>query len=110
VSENRVLRRIFGGKRDEAMREWRQLHNGELHNLYLSPDTIKQIRSRRMRWVGHVAHMGEEREVYKVFVGKLKGKRPLERPRHRWENGIRKDIMAIGCGGVEWSNHSARLC
>jgi hypothetical protein len=68
VFENRVLRRIFGPKRDEVMGEWRKLHNEELHNLYSSPDIIRQVKSRRMRWVGHVARMGEERKVWKVFL------------------------------------------
>jgi hypothetical protein len=80
VFENRVLRRIFGPKRDEVTGEWRKLHSEELHNLYSSPNIITQIKSRRMRWAGHVARMGEEREVYKDLVGKPKGKRPLGRP------------------------------
>jgi hypothetical protein len=88
VIENRVLRRIFGPKRDEVTREWRKLLSGELHNLYSSPDIIRQIKSRRTRWVGHVACMGEGRKVYWVLVVKPEGKRPLERPRRRWENGI----------------------
>jgi hypothetical protein len=88
VIENRVLRRIFGPKRDEVAREWRKLLSGELHNLYSSPDIIRQIKSRRTRWAGHVARMGEGRKVYWVLVVKPEGKRPLERPRRRWENGI----------------------
>jgi hypothetical protein len=84
VSENSVLRGIFGPKRDEVTGEWRKLHNEELHNLYSSPDIIRQVKSRQMRWAGHVAHMGEERRVYKVLVGKPEGKRPLGRPRHKW--------------------------
>jgi hypothetical protein len=83
VFENRVLRRIFGPTSDEVTGEWRKLHNGELHNLCSSPDIIRQIKSRRMRWVGHVARMGEGRKVYRVLVGKPEGKRPLGRPRHR---------------------------
>jgi hypothetical protein len=83
VFENRVLRRIFGPKRDEVTGEWRKLHSGELHNLYSSPDIIKEMKSRRMRWAGHVAGMGEGRNVYRVLVGKTEGKRPLERPRRR---------------------------
>jgi hypothetical protein len=83
VFENRVLRRIFGPKRDEVTGEWRKLHNEELHNLYSSPDIIRQVKSRRMGSAEHVARMGEERKVYKVLVGKAEGKRPLERPRHR---------------------------
>jgi hypothetical protein len=101
VLENRVLRRIFGPKRDEVTGEWRKLHSWELHNLYLSPDIIRQIRSRRMKWAWHVAHMGEGRNVYRVLVGKPEGKRPLGRPRHRWENGIKMDLREFGWGG--WS-------
>jgi hypothetical protein len=102
VFENRVLRRIFGPKRDEVTGEWRKLHNEELHNLYSSPDIIMQVKSRRMRWAGHVARMGEERKVYKVFVGKPEGKRQLARSRHRWEDGIRMAVREIGLGGVDW--------
>jgi hypothetical protein len=93
VFENRVLRRIFGPKRDE-----------ELHNLYSSPDTriIRQVKSRRMRWAGHVACMEEERKVYKVLAGKPEGKSPFGRPRRRWEDGIRMDLRVIGLRGVDW--------
>jgi hypothetical protein len=83
VFENKVQRRIFGPKRDEMTGEWSKLHNEELHNLYSSPDIIRQVKSRRMRWAGHVAHMGEERKVYKILVGQPEGKRPLGRPRRR---------------------------
>jgi hypothetical protein len=96
VFENRVLRRIFGPKRDEVTREWRKLHNGELHKFYSSPDIIRQVKSRRMRWMGHVAHIGERRNVYRVLMGKPEGKRPLERPSHRWEDGIRMDLRETG--------------
>jgi hypothetical protein len=102
VFENKVLRRIFGPKRDEVTGEWRKLHNEELHNLYSSPDVIRQVKSRRMRWVGHVARMGEERKVYKVLVGKPEGERPLGRPSRRWEDGIRMDLREIGLGCVDW--------
>jgi hypothetical protein len=102
VFENRVLRGIFGPKRDEVTGDWRKLHNEELHNLYSSPDIIRQVKSRRMRWAGHVAHMGEERIVYRVLVGKPEGKRPLRRPRRMWEDGIRMDLRQIGLGGVDW--------
>jgi hypothetical protein len=102
VYENRVLRRIFGPKRDEVTGEWRKLHNEELHNLYSSPDIIRPVKSRRMRWAGHAARMGEERKVYKVLVGKPEGKRPLERPRRRWEYGVRMDLRKNGFRGVEW--------
>jgi hypothetical protein len=83
-------------------REWRKLHSGELLNLYSSPDIIRQIKSRRMRWAGHVARMGEGRNVYKVLVGNPARKRPLERPRRRWEDGIKMDLREIGWGGVKW--------
>jgi hypothetical protein len=75
-----VLRTIFGPKRDEIIGQWRNLHNGELHNLYLSPNITRQIKSRRMKWAGHVAHMGQERKVYKALVGKPEEKMPLGRP------------------------------
>jgi len=81
VFENRVLRRIFGPRRDEVTGEWRILHNEELNDLYSSPIIVRVIKSRRMRWAGHVARMGEERRVYKVLVGKSEGRRPLGRPR-----------------------------
>jgi hypothetical protein len=74
VFENRVLRRIFGPKRDEVTGEWRKFYNRELHNLYSSPDITRQIKSRRMRWAGHAARMGEGRNVYGVLVGKPEGK------------------------------------
>jgi hypothetical protein len=102
VFENRVLRRICEPKRDEVTGEWRKLHNEELHNLYSSPDIIRQVKLRRMRWAGHVARIGEEREVYKVLAGKPEGKRPLGRPRRRWEDGIRMDRREIGLRGVDW--------
>jgi hypothetical protein len=89
VSENRILRRIFGLKRDEVTGEWSKLHSEELHNLYSSPNIIRQIKSRWMRWVGHMAHMGEDRKVYKVLVAKPKGKSALRRTSCRWKDGIR---------------------
>jgi hypothetical protein len=102
VFENRVLMRIFGPKRDEATGEWRKLHSGELYNLFSSPDIIRQIKLRRMRWAGHVARMGEGRNVCRVLVGKPEGKRPLGRPSHRWEDGIKMDLREIGWGcGVD---------
>jgi hypothetical protein len=97
-----VLRRIFGPKRDEVTGEWRKLHNEELHALYSSLNILLVIKSRRMRWPVHVARMGEERGVYRVLVGKPEGKRPLERPRHRWEDNIRMDLQDVGCGGMDW--------
>jgi hypothetical protein len=102
VFENRVLRGMFGPKGDEVTGEWRKLHSGELHNLYSSPDIIRQIKSRRMRWAGHVARMGVGRNVYRVLVGQTEGKRPREKPRHRWEDGIKIDLRESGWGGVEW--------
>jgi hypothetical protein len=100
VFENRVLRRIFGPKRDEGTGEWRKLHSEELHNLYSSPDIIRQVKSRRMRWAGHVARMGEERKLYKILVGKPEGRKPLGRPRRRWEDGVKMDLREIGLWGV----------
>jgi hypothetical protein len=103
VLENRVLMRIFGSKRDEVMGEWRKLHGGDLHNLYSSPDIIRQIESRGMRWAGNVACMGEGRNVYRVLVGKPEGRRPLRRPRHRWAHGNKIILGRLaGGGGVEW--------
>jgi hypothetical protein len=100
VFENRVLRRIFGPKRDEVMGEWRKMHNEELHNLYSYPDIIRQVKSRRMRWAGHVARMEEEIKVYKVLAGKPEGKRPLGKSTRMWEDGIRMDLREISLGGV----------
>jgi hypothetical protein len=102
VFENRVLRRIFGPKRDEVTGEWRKLHNKELHDLYSSPSIIRIIKSRRMRWAGHVARMGEKRNAYRLFVGKSEGKRPLGRPRRRWVDNIRMDLGEVGWGDVDW--------
>jgi hypothetical protein len=97
--ENRVLRRVFGPKRDEVTGEWRKLHNEELKDLYSLPNIVRVVKSRRMRWTGHVACMGEDRGVYRVLVGKPKGKRPLGRPRRRWENNIKLDLQEVGGGG-----------
>jgi hypothetical protein len=96
----RVLR-IFGPKRDEITGEWRKMHSGALHNFCSSLDIIRKMKSRRMRWAGHVARMGEGRNVYRVLVGKPEGKRQLVRSRRRWEEGIKMDLTEIG-GGVEW--------
>ena len=92
VFENMVLRRIFGPRRDEVTRECRRLHNEELNDLYSSPNIVRVIKSRRMRWAGHVAPMGEERGVYRFLVGKPEGRRPLGRPRRRWVDKIRMDL------------------
>jgi hypothetical protein len=97
-----VLRRISGPKRDEVTAEWRKLHNDELRDLYSSPSIIRIIKSRRMRWVGHVARIGEMRNVYRLLVGKPDGKRPLGRPRHRWVDNIRMDLGEVGWGDVGW--------
>jgi hypothetical protein len=110
VFENRVLRRIFGPKRYEVMGEWRKLHNEELHNLYSSPDIIthpqislgksSQVKANEVGGAGGMHGRGEK--VYKVLLGKPDGKRPLGRPRRRWEDGIRMDLREIGLGGVDW--------
>ena len=92
VFENRVLRGIFGAKRDEVTVEWKKLHNEELNNLYCSPSIVRVIKPRRMRRAGHVARMGERRGVYRVLVGKPEGKRPLGRHRCRWEDNIKMDL------------------
>jgi hypothetical protein len=97
---DRFLRRIFGPKKDEVTGEWRKLHSEDLHNLYSSQNIIRQIKSRRMRCVGHVSHIGEERKVYKILLGKLEGKTSLGRLRHRWEDGIKIDLEEIDGGGV----------
>jgi hypothetical protein len=91
VFENRVLRGIFGPKRKEVREEWRKLHNEELNDLYCSPNIIRMIKSRRMKWAGHVGRMGERRGVYRVPVGKLGRKRQIARPRYRWEDNIKMD-------------------
>ena len=102
MSENMVLRRIFGPRRDEVTGEWRRLHNEELNDLYSSPNIMRVIKSGRMRWAGHVARMGEERVAYRVLVGKPEGKRPLGRRRRRWVYNIRMDLQELGCGNVDW--------
>jgi hypothetical protein len=102
VFENRVLRRIFGPKRDKVTGEWRRLYNEELNDLYSSPTIIRVIKSRRMRWAEHVARMGEGRGAYSILVGRREGRRPLGRPRHRWEDNIKMDLQKVGCGGMDW--------
>ena len=89
-------------KRDGVTGEWRKLHNEELNSLYSSPNTVRVIKSRRMRWVGNVARMGEGRGVHKVLVGKPEGKRPLGRPRHRWEDNIKMALQEVGRGCGDW--------
>jgi hypothetical protein len=102
VFENRMLRGIFGPKRDEVIGGWRKLHNEELHNLYCSPSMIRIIKSRGMRWVEHVARMGEKRNAYRILVGKPEGKKPI--PRCRWEDNIKMDLREIGWGDMDWSD------
>jgi len=102
VSENKALRRIFGPRRDEVTGEWRRLHNEELNDMYSSPNIVRVIKSKRMRWAGLVARMGEERGAYRVLVGKPEVKRPLGRPRHRWVDNIRTDLQELGCGYMDW--------
>jgi hypothetical protein len=101
VFENRVLRKIFGPKREEHG-SLRKLHNDELHDLYSSPNIVRVIKSRRMRWTGHVARMGEGRGAYRVLVGRPEGKRPLGRSRHRREDNIKMDLGEIGIDGTNW--------
>jgi hypothetical protein len=103
VFENKVLRRIFGPRRDEVTGDWRRLHNEKLNDLYSSPNIVRVMKSRRMRRAGHVARMGEERGVYRVLVGKSEGRRPLGRPRRRWVDNIRMDLQEVGRGHVDWT-------
>ena len=92
----------FGPKRDEVTGEWRKLHNEVLNDLYSSPNIVRVIKSRRMKWAGHVARMGERRGLYRVLVGKPEGKRSLGRPRRRWEDNIKMDLQLVGCDGMDW--------
>jgi hypothetical protein len=101
VFENRVLRKIFGPKREED-RSRRKLHNDGLHSLYSSPNIVRVIKSRKMRWAGHVARMGEGRGAYRVLVGRPEGKRPLGRPRRRWEDNIKMDLREMRIDGTNW--------
>jgi hypothetical protein len=100
VFENRVLR-IFGPKREEDG-SWRKLHYDELHDLYSSPNIVRVIKSRRMKWAGHVTRMGEGRGAYRVLIGRPEGRRPLGRPRRRWEDNIKMDLGEIGIDGANW--------
>jgi hypothetical protein len=103
VFENRVLRRIFGPKRDEVTGESIKLLNEELNDLYSLLIIMRVAESRRMRWAGHVARMGVEKGVYRVLVGKPEGKRPMGRPRCRWEDNIKMDLQEVGEGRGDWS-------
>ena len=97
-----MLRRVFGPKMDEVTVEWIKLHNEELNDLYYSPNIVRVIQSRRVRWAGHVARIGENRGVYGVLVGKHEGKRPLGRHRFRWEDNNKMDLQEVICGGMDW--------
>jgi hypothetical protein len=101
VFENRVLRKIFGPEREEDG-SWRKLHNDEFNSLYSSPNIVRVIKSRRMWWAGHVARMGEGRGVYRVLVRRPEGKRLLGRPRRRWEDNIKLDLMEIRIDEANW--------
>ena len=103
VFEKIALRRIFGTRRDEVMREWRRMRNEEINDLYSSPNIVRVIKWRRMRWTGHVARMGEERGVYRFLVGKPEGRRPLGRHRCRWVDNIRMDLQEVGWGFMDWN-------
>jgi len=92
----------IGPTRDEVTREWRKLHHEDLNDLYSSPNIVWVVKSRRMRWAGHVTRTGESRGVYRVLVGKPEGKRPLGRPRNTQEDNIKMDLQEVGCGGMDW--------
>jgi hypothetical protein len=102
VFESRLLRRIFGSKRDEVRSDWRKRNTEELTNLYSSPNVFRVIKVRRMRWAGHVTLMIESRGVYRVVEGKPEGKNPLGRTRRRWKDSIKMDLEDVGCGGMDW--------
>ena len=98
------MRKVYGPKRDEVTGAWRKLHNEELNDLYSLPNIVRAVKSRRMRWAGHMARMGEDRGVHRVLVGKPEEKRPLGRPRHRWEDNIKRVFRKLeGIVGTGWS-------
>jgi len=101
VFENRVLS-IFRPRKDGVIKEWRKLHKEELNELFSSPNIFWVIKSRRMRWTGHIARMVAWRGVYRVLVGKPEGKRPLGRPKRRWEDNIKLNLQVVVCGGIDW--------
>jgi hypothetical protein len=98
VFENRVMRRIFGPKRDEVTQEWRKLHNEELYDLSSSPSITRIVKVKRMRWAEHAARLEEEGNSYRL----LEGRRPLGRPRRRWLDNVRMDLVGVGWGDVDW--------
>jgi hypothetical protein len=100
--ENRVLKRIYGPKRDEVTGEWRKLHNEELRDFYSSPSNIRIMKARNMRWAGHIARLGEKMNAYRLLVGKREGRRPLGRPKRRWLDNIRMDLVEVRWGDVDW--------
>ena len=100
--ENKVLRKISGDNRHEITGEWRKLHNAELHALYSSPNIIRNLKSKRLRWAGHVSRMEQFRNAYRVLVGKPESKRPLGRPRRRWEDNIKMDLREVGSDPRDW--------
>jgi len=102
VFENRLLRRVFEPKRDKVTGEWRKLHIEELSHLYSLPNIVRVVKSRRMRWAGHVARMGEGTGVHRVLVGKPEGKRPLGSSRRRWEDNIRMDLQEVRGSCGDW--------
>jgi hypothetical protein len=102
VFENRVLRKVFGPKRNEVTGEWGKLHNEEMNDLYSLANIMRVVKSRRMRWAEHVARMGEDRGMHRVLVGKPEGKSSLGRPRSRWEDNIKMDLQEVGGGRKDW--------
>ena len=97
-----MLRIVFRPKRDKVTKEWRKLHNEELSDMYSLPNIVRVVKSRRMRWAGHVARIVEGRGVHRVLVGKPEGKRPLGRPRRRWEDNIKMDLQEVGRDCEDW--------